>query len=391
MAKVQKKTQTPVSRDNSNGNAKKPDAVKKRSARTASAGKRQRSFPPRSLEEAIKIPSAIKTGNNGHPWATEDVAQASLGVNKSNNRFFYLAAASRDYGLTIGSRDTEEIGLSELGREIVYASDEHDERQKKIDAFLSVDIFKRVFEHFGGSHNFPKKEFLSNTLQREFDLDPECHDEFIRIFRANCEYLGTEKEIDESSASHEAVSIEHPRDVRVVGEPKGKFDRTAFVIMPFSEKGGDPRPKGFFSEVLNTLITPAANSVGFAVETADETGTDVIQSTIIDQLLKAELVVADLSDHNPNVLFELGIRIARDLPVALIKSSDTKPIFDVDNLMRVLTYDPNLWTSTVKHDIPKIATKIKTTWDNRASARTYMQILTTGRTQGAETSAASIL
>jgi hypothetical protein len=33
-------------------------------------------------------------------------------------------------------------------------------------------------------------------------------------------------------------------------------------------------------------------------------GSDVIQSTIINQLLKADLVIADLTDHNPNVLFE---------------------------------------------------------------------------------------
>jgi len=47
------------------------------------------------------------------------------------------------------------------------------------------------------------------------------------------------------------------------------------------------------------------------------------------------LVIADITDHNPNVLFELGIRIAKDLPVALIKAEGTGPIFDVDNMMRV--------------------------------------------------------
>ncbi len=166
----------------------------------------------------------------------------------------------------------------------------------------------------------------------------------------------------------------------MIGQPKGKFDRTAFVIMPFSEKGASPRPQGFFTELLNSVITPAANGAGFAVETARKQGSDVIQSTIINQLLKADLVIADITDHNPNVLFELGIRIAKDLPVALIKAEGTGPIFDVDNMMRVLLYSPNLWRTTVEKDVPRLTDHIKGTWDNSSTERTYMQILT-GRAQ----------
>jgi len=118
------------------------------------------------------------------------------------------------------------------------------------------------------------------------------------------------------------------------------------------------------------------NAAGFAVETARKQGSDVIQSTIINQLLQADLVIADLTDHNPNVLFELGIRIAKDLPVALIKSEGTGPIFDVDNMMRVSPYNPNLWQTTLEKDIPRMTEHIKGAWDNRSTERTYLQILT---------------
>jgi len=75
--------------------------------------------------------------------------------------------------------------------------------------------------------------------------------------------------------------VEHPSEIQVVGQPKGKFDRAAFVIMPFTEKGVTVRPAGFFNELLNSIITPAANAAGFAVETSRVQGSDVIQSTII--------------------------------------------------------------------------------------------------------------
>ena len=100
---------------------------------------------------------------------------------------------------------------------------------------------------------------------------------------------------------------------------------------------------------------------------ANRQGTDVIQSTIVNDLLEADLVVADLSEQNPNVLFELGLRMAYDKPIALIRARGTGAIFDVENMLRVFDYDPNLWTSTIERDLPKMADHIKASWDNRDS------------------------
>lgn len=295
--------------------AKKPSKTKARSTKAA------RPYPPWTLEEAVVIPQAIRDKNNGNPWQTDDVA-AACQLARMANPFFYLAAASRDYGLTIGSRDTDKISLSELGRSIVFAGDDETRKAKLREAFFGIDFFEKVFAHYGGS-KLPEKTFLSNVLLSEFKLDPSLHDEFAKTFKANCKFLGIEKGLGKDEIPKRKDEVEHPSEIRVVGEAKGKFDRSAFVIMPFTEKGDKPRPSGFFGEVLNSLITPAANQAGFSVETAEQDGSDVIQSTIINRLLNADLVVADLTDHNPNVLFELGIRIMKKLPVALIKAEGT--------------------------------------------------------------------
>ena len=348
----------------------------KSKAPTGNNGKVQRPYPAKTLEEALAIPQAIREKNNGNPWATDDVAQASLGITRSSAKFFYTAAAARDYGLTIGTRDTDKIELGTLGRAIVFAPDEATKRQKMVDAFFSIDIFKRVYEHYG-SAKLPEPEFLANVLQGDFGLSKELHDEFSNIFIANCRFLGISDGLSGDVRVAPAREQNEPNaEIRVIGEPKGKFDRTAFVIMPFVEKGDKPRPSGFFDEVLKALITPAANEAGFAVETAKQHGSDVIQSTIINQLLTADLVIADLTDHNPNVLFELGIRLAKELPVALIKAEGTGPVFDVDNLMRVESYVPHLWSTTIKTDIPRLQEHIKAAWNNRLTGRSYMKILT---------------
>jgi hypothetical protein len=352
----------------------KTAAPQKVSPGNSSAVRAPRPFPALPLQDALKVPQAIREKNNGNDWDTDQVATA-LEMGRKGPKFFYHASASRDYGLTTGSRDTDKIGLTQVGRAIFFAGDELTKRKKTIEAFFSVDLFKRVYQHYG-SGQLPEDQYLNNVLLSEFNLAVEFHAEFRKVFEANCKFLKIEKGSGEEVPTAETSRPEHGADIRVLGEAKGKFDRTAFVIMPFVEKGQPLRSNGFFKEVLTKLITPACNQAGFAVETAEQDGSDVIQSTIINQLLKAQLVVADLSDHNPNVLFELGIRIAKEMPVALIKAEGTGRVFDVDNMMRVLNYNPNLWSSTVETDLPKISKHIKAAWDNRTTARTYMQILT---------------
>src|SRR5262249_51430514 len=126
---------------------KKPRATsRKKPVQNTGAGRRGRSprpYPAKTLEETLVIPQAIRVQNNGNPWDTEDVAQASLRVARNNNKFFYTAAAARDYGLTIGTRDTDKIELAPLGREIFFASDEETKKKKLLEAFFSIDIFKR--------------------------------------------------------------------------------------------------------------------------------------------------------------------------------------------------------------------------------------------------------
>ncbi len=80
----------------------------------------------------------------------------------------------------------------------------------------------------------------------------------------------------------------------------------------------------------------------------------MIQATIINSLVEADLVIADLTEHNPNVLFELGVRMAQERPVVLIRALGTPGLFDVDNLLRVFEYNPNLWPTTVEKDMPNL-------------------------------------
>jgi hypothetical protein len=67
--------------------------------------------------------------------------------------------------------------------------------------------------------------------------------------------------------------------------------------------------------------------------------------------------------------------LAEEKPVALIKTSDTGRIFDVDNMLRVMWYNANLWPSTIEIDVPLMTDHIKAAWEARTSGQTFMRIL----------------
>jgi hypothetical protein len=331
------------------------------------------SFPRTTLEEALKIPLAIKDHNGGNPWEPEEIRKA-IGAGTGGNAWFYLTAASRDYGLTIGTNAAEKIALSDLGRELVYAPNSEAEQKLKVQSFLNVNVFKQVLEYYKGS-NLPEMKYLGNTLQKEFGLAPETHAEFSRIFRENCQYLGITSGLPaNASITGEGSEDQMPSPGTVTLAEAGGSSLIAFVIMPFVERAPE-HPTGFFAEVLRSLITPAAKESRFTVKTANRQGSDLIQSTIINNLINADLVIADLTEHNPNVPFELGVRMAEDKPVVLIKALGTGPLFDVDNMLRVFEYSPNLWQTTIEKDLPALRDFIKGAWENRGSEKTYMKIL----------------
>jgi hypothetical protein len=243
--------------------SKKPKKRKARRlrARTSGAGVKRankaggaprRPFPAVTLEDAVRIPKVIKELNGGNPWPLAEVANALDNMSARGDKFWYLSSGARDYGLTTGTRDTDQIALDTLGRQLVYATSPEVEIEALRKAFSSVEVFKQVYEYYQGNV-LPDLKYLQNTLESVFKLPSQYHEEFVRIYTANCQFLsGTEARLGVKPEARTAA----PTHSVVVGEPKGKADRVAFIVMPFTEKT-DRYPPGFFVEVLKSLITPA--------------------------------------------------------------------------------------------------------------------------------------
>jgi len=133
--------------------------------------------------------------------------------------------------------------------------------------------------------------------------------------------------------------------------------------MPITDS--DPYKKGHFGRVYEHLIKPACVLAGFDPIRADEIlNTNYIAIDIIRKLLNSEMAICDLSSRNPNVLYELGIRQAFDLPVTLIKDSITARVFDISGF-RDIEYDENMRIDNVERDVEILAETIKNTYESK--------------------------
>lgn len=113
--------------------------------------------------------------------------------------------------------------------------------------------------------------------------------------------------------------------------------KTCFVIAPIGDSDSDTRKRS--DQVLKHIITPAVKERGYDAIRADQISEPgMITSQVIQHIVDDPLVVADLTDRNPNVFYELAVRHALRKPlVQIIRKGDAIP-FDVAG-MRTIPVD----------------------------------------------------
>lgn len=98
------------------------------------------------------------------------------------------------------------------------------------------------------------------------------------------------------------------------------------IIMPISSI--DNCSETHWKEVKG-IITDAVEAAGFEAQLVSEANdSGIIQKRIVQNLYKNDIVICDVSCKNPNVMFELGMRLAFDKPTIIVMDNMTKYSFD---------------------------------------------------------------
>ncbi len=110
-------------------------------------------------------------------------------------------------------------------------------------------------------------------------------------------------------------------------EPKAvDHVKTCGIVMPISECDG--RQASHWSDVLK-IVQDAATSAGFNARLVSETmESNLIHKEILSNIYNDDIVIVDVSGRNPNVFFELGIRMATQKPTVIVKDDSTAYPFD---------------------------------------------------------------
>lgn len=144
------------------------------------------------------------------------------------------------------------------------------------------------------------------------------------------------------------------------------------IIRPIADF--DPYPSGHWEEV-HQIVAQAIDAAGYSPRLVSESeAASVIQGNIVTNLYEDEIVVCDVSGRNPNVMFELGMRVAFEKPVVIIKDEITPFSFDVSPIKH-LTYPSSLRFSGMVRLKNDIASTIAGTMEavKRPEYRGYLQ------------------
>ena len=144
------------------------------------------------------------------------------------------------------------------------------------------------------------------------------------------------------------------------------------VVMPISTIDGCA--ESHWADVLE-ILTEAIEEAGFEanlVSNADDVG--IIHKRILQNLYDNPVVVRDVSGKNPNVMFELGLRLAFDKPTVIVKDDRTSYSFDTSSIEH-LEYPRDLRFSRIVEFKQKLAEKIKATHMRATTDPTYTTFL----------------
>ncbi|MFW5501229.1 MULTISPECIES: hypothetical protein [unclassified Maridesulfovibrio] len=132
------------------------------------------------------------------------------------------------------------------------------------------------------------------------------------------------------------------------------------LVMPIS--GMPDCPQEHWSDV-RAILESAIKNAGFEsrmVSDADEVG--IIHQRIVTNLYNDPIIVCDVSSKNPNVMFELGMRLAFDKPVVIVKDDQTEYSFDT-GIIEHIQYPRDLRHGKIEEFKSKLARAITKTFE----------------------------
>lgn len=114
----------------------------------------------------------------------------------------------------------------------------------------------------------------------------------------------------------------------------GTTPKRCFVIAPIGDEDSGTRRRS--DKVLKHIIVPVVEPLGYKAVRADQISEPgIITTQVIQRIAEDPLVIADLTEWNPNVFYELALRHALRKPLVQMIAKGERIPFDVAGMRTV--------------------------------------------------------
>ena len=139
-------------------------------------------------------------------------------------------------------------------------------------------------------------------------------------------------------------------------EKKNKLDKKCFIVTPIGDS--DSEIRRHIDGIIDQAIIPALDGK-FEITVAHrkyEVGS--ITNAIIKDIIESDLVIANLTRLNPNVMFELAIRYSFGKPAIVIAERNTKLPFDINSENTIFYVNDPAGAAELRESISKFEESI---------------------------------
>ena len=158
-----------------------------------------------------------------------------------------------------------------------------------------------------------------------------------------------------------------PDDAHKHDEATPKF---CGIVRPIADMGNYTAKH--WREVHN-VIAEAVEPLGYTLRLVSESdASGVILTEIVTNLYQDEMVIVDVSGRNPNVMFELGMRLAFEKPAIIVVDDDTPFSFDI-SVVKHIRYPRTLRYGDIVKFKAEVASAVTATLNAGPDKRNYLQ------------------
>ncbi|MCJ2067858.1 hypothetical protein MKK75_03375 [Methylobacterium sp. J-030] len=328
-----------------------------------------RPFPGGPFEESVEFARQIYQFSAGQPVRKLTFFD-HLSKSPESSVSRDLLTNANKYGLLKGSFAADPIELTEAAKRILSETGTASDKivAKAELGITQIEIFSQLYTQFQGNR-LPGRGVLIDALRAQ-QVPQDFIEEGVDTFVLNLRYAGLLQTLSGADRivslelALEHVALERASPVVPPGfasaiveqsapqpararDVDGGLDNACFYITPIGEVGSPERRHSDL--MMGSIIEPALAQFGLKVVRADAmTEPGMITRQIIEYIMRARLVVADLSFHNPNVFYELAFRHAIRKPIVqLIRTRDRIP-FDVGQMRTIVIDDTDIYTFVPK-------------------------------------------